>query len=113
MFAMDEQTQLLREMRDLLRVIAEPALAERDKRLRASLMEIVGKSKPKANSVSLMDGSRSQKAISQEAGIDQGDLSRLVKSLRAKGLIAEDEKRPKLIISILPNFFENREKQNG
>jgi hypothetical protein len=43
--AESEQTELLREMRDLLRVMAEPALAKRDEKRRAALLEIVGKSK--------------------------------------------------------------------
>jgi len=109
----NEQTDLLREMRDLLRVIAEPTLAQRDQRLRASLLEIVGKSKVKANAVQLMDGTRSQAAICKESGIDQGNLSRLVKTLRSKALIGADEKQLKLVISVLPNFFENSDKQNG
>src|SRR5229473_1145021 len=100
-------------MRDLLRVVAEPALAKRDETLRASLFEIVGRSKPRAKAVLLMDGSRSQAAIRKESGIDQGELSRLTKALRAKALVAADEKQPKLVVSIPPNFFENSGKQNG
>ena len=107
---MDEQIELLREMRDLLRVIAEPALAERDKTRRVSLREVVGKSRRKANVVLLMDGSRSQADLHKESGMDQGDISRLVKALRAKELINADEKRPELVISIPPDFFENAEK---
>lgn len=110
---LNEQTELLREMRDLLRVIAEPALAERNERLKASLLGIVGRSKTKAKAVLLMDGSRSRPAICKDSGIDQGDLSRLAKALRAKALIAADEKEPKLVISIPPDFFENSEKQSG
>lgn len=110
---LDEQTELLREMRDLLRVIAEPELAKRDERLRGSLVAVVGKSKTKAKAILLMDGSRSQTAISKDSGLDQGDVSRLAKTLRAEGLIAADEKHPKVVISIPPNFFENAEKQNG
>src|SRR5579871_6659126 len=106
---MDEQTDLLREMRDLLRIIAEPMLAERDKKRRTSLLEIVGKSKRKAEVVILMDGSRSQAAIHKQSGMDQGDVSRLVKALRAKDLIKPDDKHPELVISIPPNFFEGRE----
>jgi hypothetical protein len=109
----DEQTGLLREMRDLLRVIAEPALAQRDQELRASLCAIVGKSKSKAKAVLLMDGSRGQAAICKESVIDHGDLSRLVKALRTKALIATEEKQLKLILSIPPKLFENSEKQNG
>ncbi len=104
---MHEQTELLREMRDLLRVIAEPALAKRDERLRASLREAVGKSNAKAKAVMLMDGARNQAAICKESGIDPGALSRLTKGLREAALIAADEKHPKMIISIPPTFFEN------
>ena len=106
---MDEQTELLREMRDLLRVMAEPALAERDKKLRASLLEVVGKSKRKAEVVLLMNGSRSQAELHKESGMDSGNLSRLVTALRAKGLIKADEKYPELVILIPPNFFQNSE----
>ena len=104
---MEEQTELLREIRDLLRVLAEPALAERDKRLRASLVEAVGKSKQKAKAALLMDGSRSQADVRKEAGMDDGNLSRFVSALRAKDLITGDEKRPKLVISIPANLFES------
>jgi hypothetical protein len=110
---LDEQVALLREMRDLLRVIAEPALAKRDEELRAALTEIVGKSRAKAKAVLLMDGSRRQAGICKESGIDQGGLSRLSKALRAKELIKTDEKHPELVISIPPNFFERSGKQDG
>jgi hypothetical protein len=110
---MDEQTQLLREMRDLLLVIAEPALAKRDEKLRTSLLDIAGKSKAKARAILLMDGSRTQAAITKESGIDQGNMSRLVKALRAQSLIADDERHPKLVLSIPADFFENTEKRDG
>jgi predicted transcriptional regulator len=104
---MTEQTELLREMRDLLIIMAEPALAKRDERFRKLLRQIVGSSKPKAKAVLLMDGSRSQTAIKNESGIDAGNLSRCVKELKTALLIGKDEKQnPKLVISIPPNFFE-------
>jgi len=56
---LNEQIDLLREMRDLLRVIAEPALAKRDEKLRTGLREVVGKSKLAARAILLMDGARS------------------------------------------------------
>jgi hypothetical protein len=60
---LDEQTELLREMRDLLLVIAEPALAKRDQARRVSLRETVGNGKTKnAKAVLLMDGKRTQAA---------------------------------------------------
>ena len=100
-------------MRDLLRLIAEPALAKRDEKLRAALRVVVGRSKGNAKAVLLMDGSRSQATISKDAGIDQGNLSRLAKALYAKELIAANEKLPKLLVSIPPNFFENSGEENG
>lgn len=111
--AENEQTELLREMCDLLRVMAEPALAKRDEKRRATLLEIVGRSQPKAKAVQLMDGFRTPKEIHKASGLDQGDLSRLLKVLRAKELLPSDEKHPKLLLSIPPNFFEKTEKQNG
>lgn len=104
---LDEQTQLLREIRDLLLVVAEPALAKRDQARRASLRETVGHGKTKnARAVLLMDGKRTQAVLCKESGVDQGNLSRLVKRLREKGLVKADEKHPELVITIPPNFFE-------
>src|SRR5436190_1542574 len=65
----------IHEIRDLIRLMAEPAIAERDKKLRSELRRIVGNSVPKAKSVLLMDGSRTQSAIQRETGIDKGYLS--------------------------------------
>ncbi len=93
-------------------MIAEPALAKRDERLRTSLTTIVGKSEQKAKAVLLMDGSRNQLAIREVAGMDSGNLSKLAIELRSKELIGADDK-PRLVISIPPNFFENSEKQDG
>jgi hypothetical protein len=110
---LDEQTELLREMRDLLRVIAEPALAERDKKLRALLLEVVGKGKAKAKAIRLMDGSRTQAMVAKDSGIDHGLLSRLLKSLRSNGLLKAESTNPTLVIAIPPNFFEAEEEKNG
>jgi DNA-binding MarR family transcriptional regulator len=95
-------------MRDLLRVMAEPALAERDKKRRASLREVVGTSKGRAAVVLLMNGSRSQADLHKESGLDKANVSRLVKALRDKELIKADEK-PELVISIPLDFFERLE----
>ena len=109
----NEQTELLREMRDLLRLLAEPALAQRDQRLRTSLLEIVGKAKSKAKAVFLMDGSRGQAAVCKESGVDDGNLSRLVKALRTAGLVGPEGKPLKLAIAIQNDFFEQSGKKNG
>src|ERR1700677_2057038 len=102
---MAEDTELLREIRDLLRLMAEPALAKRDERLRASLQQIVGKSKQKAEAVVLMDGTRSQAAIRGDCGMDVGNLSRLVKALREAGLIGPDDKHLKLVFPVPSNLL--------
>lgn len=104
---MSEETDLLREIRDLLRLLAEPAIAKRDERLRGALLQIVGKSKAKAKAVHLMDGTRAQATICKESGIDHAALSRLTKALRTESLVAEDEKHPRLAIQVPANFFED------
>jgi hypothetical protein len=103
---MSEDTEILREIRDLLRLVAEPALAKRDERLRTSLQEIVGKSKQKAEAVLLMDGTRSQTAVGKDCGMDVGNLSRLVKALRAAELMGPDDRHPKLIFPAPSNLLE-------
>lgn len=102
-----QMLQVLSEMRDLLRLMAEPAIAERDKRLRESLREIVGAATgKKAKAVLLMDGTRHQAGIAAECGINQGDLSVLVKKLSAASLLSGEIKQPSLAISIPRNFFD-------
>lgn len=103
---MSEDSEILREIRDLLRLIAEPALAKRDERLRASLQQVVGKSKQRAEAVALMDGTRSQADIRKQCQIDDGNLSRLVKALRAAELIGADDKNLKLTFPVPSNFLD-------
>ena len=85
--------------------MAEPRLAERDKNPRADLLEVVGSGKKKQGAVGLMDGTRTQATIAKEAEINQGNLSRLIKALAAKALIASDEKHPRLLVKVPPSFF--------
>ena len=106
MISLDRDTELLTEIRDLLQVMAEPALAERDAKLRASLRTVVGNSGKKAKAALLMDGTRSQSAIVKESEMDQGGVSRLVKALAAAKLISTDEKNPRLLVKVPPTFFE-------
>jgi CRP-like cAMP-binding protein len=96
----------IHEIRDLVRLMAEPAIAARDKKLRAELRRIVGKSTTSSKSIFLMDGSRAQADIQRGTGINQGNLSSLVKQLKASQLLSDDGKNPKLAISIPSNFFE-------
>ena len=102
---MSREVELLTEIRDLLQVMAEPALAKRDAKARSSLRAVVGSGK-KAKAAILMDGSRSQSAIVNESAIDKGALSRLVKSLADAKLISADEKHPRLLVNVPPTFFD-------
>ena len=110
---MEEQTELLRKILEMLTLIAEPQIAERDQKLRAALTEIIGKGQLKAKAVALMDGARAQSAICKESGIDQGALSRLSKALREKCLLGSDDKLPKLAITLPPGFWTELEGQSG
>jgi hypothetical protein len=102
----DELLKAVQQIRDLVRLMAEPAIAERDQKLRAELKRIVGNSAPKAKSVFRMDGSRTQAVIRSETGINQGHLSTLVKNLANSKLLSGDGKKPKLAISIPATFFD-------
>ena len=106
----DHSQQMLRvlfEMRDLLRLMAEPAIAQRDKKLREALRSIAGSATgKKVKAILLMDGTLNQAGISNKCGIDRGDLSVLVKKMKGEGLLKEDAKEPELVISIPSDFFE-------
>jgi DNA-binding MarR family transcriptional regulator len=103
---MSKDIELLSEIRDLLQVMAEPMLAQRDAKFRAEVRRIAGKSEKNRKAVCLMDGTRTQANIAKELGMDQGNLSRLVKALGAAKLISADEKHPKLLVRVPPTFFD-------
>lgn len=103
---MPGDTELLTEIRDLLRLIAEPALAKRDSRLRSALGQIIGTSQRKADAVALMDGTRSQAEIGKLCGWDTGNMSRLVGALRKDGLIQGDDKHLKLSFPMPANLLD-------
>jgi hypothetical protein len=96
----------LRQMRKLLELMAEPAIAQRDAKLRDALREIVGSSPKKRQSVMLMDGTRTQAQIVTETTVSSGHLSTMVGQLESGGLLADGKKKPKLTISIPSNFFD-------
>jgi hypothetical protein len=111
---MDEKSELLNailEIRDLVRLLAEPAIAERDQKLRINLKRIVGNSPAKQKSVFLMDGNHTQSDIQDKTNVNQGHLSTLVKQLKENKLLSGDGKKPKLAISIPSSFFESGEKE--
>lgn len=96
----------IRQIRKLLEVLAEPAIAQRDAKLRQELRKIVGSSAKKQQCVFLMDGSRTQKEIVAQTSVHQGDLSTMVGKLESAGLLADGKKHPKLAISIPSNLFD-------
>lgn len=96
----------VRKIHDLLELLAEDKIAERDAKQRQRLIELVGSSVPMQNSVLLMDGSRSQTDIHSETNANRGHLSTLVGKLHGAKLLTGDTKLPKLAISIPANFFE-------
>jgi hypothetical protein len=102
-----KEIELLTEIRDLLLLIAEPELAKRDQRLRAALQQVIGKSKPRAKAVILMDGTRSQADVRKESGIDPGELSRLLKALREAKLIGLEDEKLKLAFPMPSNLIDS------
>jgi hypothetical protein len=95
-----------RQIRKLLELLAEPAIAQRDARFRDELRKIVGSSLKKRSAVFLMNGSRTQTQIVAETGVHAGELSTMVGKLEKAGLLADGKKHPKLSILIPANFFD-------
>jgi hypothetical protein len=102
-----ELLETVRKIHGLLELLAEEKIAQRDAKQRTALLEIVGTSAKKQKSVFLMDGTRTQKEIVTETSVNQGDLSTMVGKLYNAKLLMGDKKKPKLAISIPPNFFES------
>src|ERR1043166_6191571 len=100
---MSHEIGLLTEIRDLLQVMAEPALAQRDAKFRDAIRRIV-KGQKNRSAVLLMDGARTKATIVKETGIDSSNLSKMVKALTEERLMGPDEKHPKLLIKLPSNF---------
>jgi len=106
----EDSTELLRMVRgihELLELLAEDKIAQRDAKQRKALLEIVGTSATKQKSIFLMNGTRTQKQIHDETFVNRGDLSTMIGKLYNAKLLVGDKKIPKLAISIPPNFFES------
>jgi hypothetical protein len=90
-----EIRDLLEEIRDLLRPVADAHIDAYEERRRhreeERLAQIQGLlSTPKREKAwELADGSRSQREIAKEAGMDEGGASRFFKALRDQGAIAD------------------------
>ena len=100
-----ELLEEVRQLRKLVELIAEPAIAKRDEKLRAELRRLVGVSPKRRRAVQLMDGTRTQTQISKESQFHLGELGTTVKKLAAVGLL-KDKKLPQLLISIPADFFD-------
>jgi hypothetical protein len=96
----------VREIRKLIELLAEPAIAQRDAKLRSELQRIVGSSAKKQQSVFLMDGSHTQREIAHQTQVDRSDLAKMIVKLEEAGLLASGKTQPKLTISIPPTFFD-------
>lgn len=103
----EQQTELLREMVDLLRLLAEPQLAERDRKWRDELRKIAGKGDKNISAVKLMNGTRSQSTIAKEIPMDVGQLSKLVKSLRGADLLTSNI-NPEVVIPVTDTIFQEK-----
>lgn len=103
----ESQTELLTEMRDLLRLLAEPQLAERDRKWRDELRKIAGRGERNIRAVLLMNGTRSQSAIAKEIPMDVGQLSKLVKSLRSVDLL-KNNINPEIVIPVTEAIFQEK-----
>ena len=89
--------ELLTEIRDLLRIVAEANRPQYEaavlERLGARADEIraLVKSKSQWDALELMDGTHTRGSISEAAGMDSGNLSRFASRLRASGVIIDFE----------------------
>jgi CRP-like cAMP-binding protein len=113
---MSDQLMLLEEVcqiRKLLELLAEPAVAQRDAKLRNELRAIVGSSSTKQQSVILMNGKLTQSQIANMTGVHQGNLSTMIGKLEGAGLLVNGKKQPKLAIHIPEDFFDAKPKTNG
>lgn len=108
----NELLETVRKIYGLLELLAEDKIAQRDAKQRKALLEIVGTSPTKQKSAFLMDGMRTQADILKATSVNQGHLSTMVGKLHKAELLVGDTKKPKLAISIPPNFFEADAKTN-
>lgn len=102
----NELLETVRKIYGLLELLAEDKIAQRDAKQRTTLFEIVGTGSAKQKSVFLMDGSRTQADILRATSVNQGHLSTMVGKLHKAELLVGDTKKPKLAISVPPDFFE-------
>lgn len=101
----ESELDVLRDIRDLLMLMAEPQLAERDKARREDLRRIAGKGEKNMRAVLLMDGTKNQAAVAKEVPMDVGQVSRLVKALGEAKLL-KDTPNPHIVIPVSESVFK-------
>lgn len=84
-----EEIQLLREIRDLLKPIAdahqdayEVRQAEREEQRRAAVVALVTANAKRRKAWDLADGKTTQRDLAKASGMDEGNASRYFKALR-------------------------------
>lgn len=93
--ATNEMLSLLREIRDLLLPVADAHRDEYEKRQAAreeerhSAIRALLSTDKRSKAWKLADGSRSQREIAKESGMDEGGASKFFKSLRGLDAIAD------------------------
>lgn len=102
-----EVKQILLEIRDYLKVLAGPQLAERDREGRQKIVDLAGKSVKRRATILAVDGVRSRADIQKAVGIDQGDLSRFVSELKAASLLVEEGRIPRLAVTVDAGMFKS------
>jgi hypothetical protein len=101
-----EIRDLLTQIRDLLLPVAGAHQDEYDRRQaeghtrRVEEIKAVISTPKRKKAWSLLDGSLNQKALAKQAGMDQGGLSKFLKSLRELGAISDDRGNPKRLIEV-------------
>ena len=93
------------EIKELLKLIAEPQLAQRDEKNRSLLRATVGKSLWKQKVIPHLDGTKTQTDIRNVVKVDRSDLAKFIRALRATDLLVGSEK-PHLNIDIPATFFQ-------
>ncbi len=103
--ASTEIRDLLAEIRDLLKPVAdayrdeyEKRLAQREAARMAALKDLLRNAK-RAKAWQLADGSRNQGQIARQAGLDKSALSKFFKTLRELNAVS-DAPRPKRIVEV-------------
>ena len=101
----DETAGLLREIRDLLRIVAGAHRREYNRAVvealgkRAESLQDLVKVDKQWEALKLMDGERTQIAIAREVGIDQAGLSRFTKRAEQGGFVVNENGKRRATLS--------------